>query len=66
MVALVNIGIGLSHYEYATTCKNNYVLSAALCTFYYLLYTATVVLLLLNLLVGACIHVCRGLGPTLN
>lgn len=53
MVTLVNLGAGLSHYEYAMTCKNDYVLSSVLCTIYYLLYMATVVLLLMNLLIGA-------------
>jgi hypothetical protein len=52
MVTLVNLGSGLSHYEYAMTCKNAYVLSSVLCTIYYLLYMATVVLLLMNLLIG--------------
>jgi hypothetical protein len=53
MVTLVNLGSGLSYYEYAMTCKNDYVLSSVLCTIYYLLYMATVVLLLMNLLIGA-------------
>lgn len=56
MVTLINLGTGLSHYEYAMTCKNGYVLSSVLCTMYYLLYLATVVLLLLNLLTGMCLR----------
>eukprot|EP00882_Tetradesmus_deserticola_P007181 GHRQ01007561.1.p1 GENE.GHRQ01007561.1~~GHRQ01007561.1.p1 ORF type:complete len:151 (+),score=89.36 GHRQ01007561.1:297-749(+) len=55
MVTLVNIGAGLSHYEYAMTCKNDYVLSTVLCTIYYLLYMATATLLLLNLLIAMII-----------
>ncbi|WIA19587.1 hypothetical protein OEZ85_005527 [Tetradesmus obliquus] len=55
MVTLVNLGAGLSHYEYAMTCKNDYVLSSVLCTIYYLLYMATVVLLLMNLLIAMII-----------
>ncbi|KAF8062894.1 TRPV6 [Scenedesmus sp. PABB004] len=56
MVTLVNLGTGLSHYEYALTCKNSYTLSAVLCTLYYLIYMATVVLLLLNLLTAMIIN----------
>lgn len=61
MVTLINLGTGLSHYEYAMSCQNGYVLSSALCTVYYMIYMATVVLLLLNLLTGrfgdrACWH----------
>jgi len=54
MITLVILGTGLSHYEFAMTCKNGYVLSTVLCSIYYLLYMATVVLLLMNLLTGDC------------
>jgi hypothetical protein len=52
MMTLINLGAGLSHYEYSMTCRNGYMLSSALCTIYYLLYLATVLLLLMNLLTG--------------
>lgn len=58
MITLINLGTGLSYYEYGMTCKNGYVLSVVLCTMYYLLYMATVVLLLMNLLIGALMD-CR-------
>jgi len=52
MVTLINLGAGLSHYEYAMTCASNYPLTTVFCTIYYLLYITTVVLLLMNLLTG--------------
>jgi hypothetical protein len=52
MVTLINLGAGLSHWEYAMTCRTNYPLTTVFCTIYYLLYIATVVLLLMNLLTG--------------
>lgn len=52
MVTLINLGAGLSHYEYAYTCRSNYALTTVFCTIYYLLYIATVLLLLMNLLTG--------------
>lgn len=57
MITLINLGAGLSHYDYAMTCKNGYVLSSVLCTIYYLLYLATVLLLLMNLLTGGLCNV---------
>lgn len=52
MITLINMGAGLSHYDYNATCRSGYVLSTAMCTIYYLLWLATVILLLMNLLTG--------------
>lgn len=52
MATLINLGAGLSHWEFAMTCRTNYPLTTVFCTIYYLLYIATVVLLLMNLLTG--------------
>lgn len=52
MVTLINLGAGLSHYDYAMVCRTDYPLTTVFCTIYYLMYIATVVLLLMNLLTG--------------
>jgi hypothetical protein len=52
MVFLVQMSLGLSLQEYMQTCNVHYGASAVVCTIYYLLYIATSVILLLNLLTG--------------
>lgn len=49
---LVQMSLGLSLQEYMQTCNVHYGASAVVCTIYYLLYIATSVILLLNLLTG--------------
>ena len=52
MIFLIQMSLGLGLSEYAYTCDLGYRSSEVFCTIYYLLYVATSVILLLNLLIG--------------
>jgi hypothetical protein len=49
---LIQMSLGLSLEEYTWTCDLGHRSSEVFCTIYYLLYVATSVILLLNLLIG--------------